>query len=238
MLAIIPARGGSKGLPGKNVRPLGGKPLIAYTIEAALASSSISRVVVSTDCEKIAEVSRRCGADVPFLRPLELAQDNSLAIDAYIYTIEKLKIESQASDFANFVVLQPTSPLRTSADIESSITVFKDRNADAVIACREAPHPVQWYKYIDSNSVLRHYSANSERLKNRQEEPVTYLPNGSVYVLNYAALVSTRTYYTDKTFAYVMPAARSVDIDTIEDFEFAEYQLTRLSQRRSNEHIG
>jgi N-acylneuraminate cytidylyltransferase/CMP-N,N'-diacetyllegionaminic acid synthase len=237
MLAIIPARGGSKGLPGKNIKPLHGKPLIAYTIEAALASPSISRVVVSTECEKIAEVSRRYGSEVPFLRPMELAQDNSLAIDAYIYTIEKLKSESQRGDYANFVVLQPTSPLRTSADIENSIAVFKKRNADAVIACREAPHPVQWHKIIDDNSVLRHYSANSEKLKNRQEEPITYLPNGSVYVLNYGALVSQRTYYTDRTFAYVMPAARSVDIDTIDDFEFAEYQLKRLALRTNEQNI-
>ena len=128
MVAIIPARGGSKGLPGKNIKNLNGKPLIEWTIEAALKSKCIDKVVISTDDTNIASISENAGATVPFLRPQDLATDHSLAIDVYLYTIDKL-IENTSKKYSSFIVLQPTSPLRNSDDIDNAVELFNVKKA-------------------------------------------------------------------------------------------------------------
>jgi CMP-N,N'-diacetyllegionaminic acid synthase len=229
MLALIPARGGSKGLPGKNIRTLAGKPLIAHTIEAALGAKSISRVVCSTDSEEIATVAKTSGAEIPFMRPKELAQDNSLGIDNYIYTVDRLIAEGSTID--EYCVLLPTAPLRDAADIDRAASIFYERRADSVISYYAAPHPVQWYRYIDDEGVLRSFFDDGARLANRQDEHASYLPNGAIYVFRHQLLKETRQYYTDRTFPYLMPANRSVDIDSLEDFEYAEYLLRRRSEQ-------
>ena len=225
MLAIIPARGGSKGLPGKNIRSLGGKPLIAHTIEAALNASSITRVICSTDSQEIADVANAVGAEIPFLRPAHLAQDTSLAIDNYIYTMDRLISEGMSGD--TYCVLLPTAPLRTAADIDGAAKVFEDKHADAVISCYEAPHPVSWHRYLDENGVLRSFETKLDSLANRQDEKISYLPNGAIYIFRHSILKNVRRYYTERTFPFLMAANRSVDIDTIDDFEYAEYLLSR-----------
>jgi N-acylneuraminate cytidylyltransferase/CMP-N,N'-diacetyllegionaminic acid synthase len=222
MIALIPARSGSKGLPGKNIRPLAGKPLIAHSIEAALKAHSIDRVICSTDSEEIAEVAQRCGAEVPFLRPAELAMDSSLSIDNYIYTVDRISRES-GTEIADFVVLQPTSPLRTADDIDAAVAIFRDKKADSVISYYPAPHPVHWHKILDKNGVLRSPFPETSRLANRQQEQVSYLPNGAIYVFRLAILKDLGVYFTDKSYPYLMPAERSVDIDSLSDFQFAEY---------------
>lgn len=223
MIAIIPARGGSKGLPGKNVRPLNGKPLIAYAIEEALKAKHIDRVIISTDDEEIARVAVEYGAELPFMRPAELASDTAMAIDNYIYTIGRLEKEVGKTIDA-FVVLQPTSPLRIAEDIDGAIELFEQKKADSVISyCQEA-HPVTWHKYLDEEGhFVDIFDAN---IKNRQENRVSYYPNGAVYVFR-TAMIRDRKYYTGKSYAYVMPRARSVDIDFIEDFEYAEFLMKR-----------
>ncbi len=224
MIAIIPARGGSKGLPGKNVRPLNGKPLIAYAIEEALKAKHIDRVIISTDDEEIARVAVEYGAELPFMRPAELASDTAMAIDNYIYTIGRLE-EEGGKPIDAFVVLQPTSPLRIAEDIDGAIELFKQKGADSVISyCQEA-HPVSWHKYLDEEG--RFVDIFDANIKNRQENRVSYYPNGAVYVFR-TSMIRERKYYTDKSYAYVMPRMRSVDIDFIEDFEYAEYLLNRL----------
>jgi len=226
MLAIIPARGGSKGLPGKNIRQLAGKPLIVYSIEAALASNAITRVICSTDSEEIASVARAAGADVPFLRPAELAQDDSLAIDNYIYTIDRLIAEGMTVD--EYCVLLPTAPLRNSVDIDNAVQVFDNNQADSVISFYPSPHPVQWHHVIDDQGVLRKFFPEQDgRLANRQDEVVTYLPNGAIYIFRHSILKKTRQYYTDRTYPYLMTANRSIDIDVIDDFEYAEFLLSK-----------
>jgi N-acylneuraminate cytidylyltransferase/CMP-N,N'-diacetyllegionaminic acid synthase len=223
MIAIIPARGGSKGLPGKNVRPLNGKPLIAYAIEEALKTKHIDRVIISTDDEEIAKVAVQYGAELPFMRPSELASDTAMAIDNYIYTIERLENEGGKS-IDSFVVLQPTSPLRIAADIDGAIEMFEQNKADSVISyCQEA-HPVTWHKYLDNQG--RFVDIFDANIKNRQDNRVSYYPNGAVYVFR-TSMIRERKYYTDKSYAYVMPRTRSVDIDFIEDFEYAEFLLKR-----------
>lgn len=223
MIAIIPARGGSKGLPGKNVRPLNGKPLIAYAIEAALKAKHIDRVIISTDDEEIARVAVEYGAELPFMRPSKLASDTAMAIDNYIYTIGRLE-EEGGKPIDDFVVLQPTSPLRIAEDIDGAIDLFEQKKADSVISyCQEA-HPITWHKYLDEEG--RFVDIFDANIKNRQENRVSYYPNGAVYVFR-TAMIRDRKYYTDKSFAYVMPRTRSVDIDFIEDFEYAEFLLKR-----------
>ena len=223
MIAISPARGGSKGLPGKNVRPLNGKPLIAYAIEAALKAKHIDRVIISTDDEKIAHVAVAYGAELPFMRPAELASDTAMAVDNYIYTIDRLEKE-EGKPIDAFVVLQPTSPLRIAEDIDGAIELFYDNKADSVISYTQEAHPVTWHKYIDADGrFIDIFDAN---IKNRQENRISYYPNGAVYVFR-TAMIRERKYYTDKSYAYIMPRSRSVDIDFLEDFEYAEFLLRR-----------
>lgn len=214
--AIIPARGGSKGLPRKNVLDLCGKPLIAWTIEAALGSEYISEAIVSTDDEEIAEISRKYGAKIPFMRPKELATDDSIAIDTYLYTIERLNSEFN-NDYEEFVVLQPTSPLRTSSHIDEAIELFFDKKADSVLSFYENPHPTNWLKIIDENGLLQNYE-KSTLLRNRQDYIKTYLPNGAIVILKYSLLNKERTYYFTKTYPFVMDHLLSIDIDSSEDF--------------------
>ena len=222
MIAIIPARGGSKGLPGKNILPFCGKPLIAWTIETALACKFLDRVIVSTDSEDIAETARTYGAEVPGLRPQELALDNSSAIDVYIYLWEKLTGKAK-SDPVPFVVLQPTSPLRTTNDINSAVKLFHEKDADSIISVSEATHPPVWAKKIDEYGVLRNYFESSQSLSNRQQIPVAYMPNGAIFILKKDLVETKRNYYSDKTYPYHMPYERSLDIDNIWDFRIAEY---------------
>lgn len=225
MLALIPARGGSKGLPGKNIRVLNGIPLIAHTIEAAKNARLIDRIIVSTDDSQIADISKKYGAEVPFMRPSELAADNSLAIDAYIYTIDRLNSEFK-ENITEFAVLLPTSPLRTSEDIDAAIDLFNMKNADSIISYYETPHPLLWARKIDSNRKISNYFVE-DGFKNRQDIEKAYMPNGAIYIFKYSILKELRTYFTENTYAYIMSAENSVDIDTELDFQFAEFLMGR-----------
>lgn len=226
MLAIIPARGGSRGIPGKNIKTLCGKPLIAHTIESAQASTLISRLVLSTDDQEIANIARNYGVEIPFMRPEYLAKSDSQAIDNYIYTIERLN-KNADQKHNEFIVLQPTSPLRTASDIDDAIKLFFAKSADSVISMNEAPHPPMWAKKIDPSGQLVNYFDIDISDQNRQAYDTAYIPNGAIYIFRFQLLKAYHTYYFNKTYAYVMPSERSVDIDTILDFEFAEFLLTR-----------
>ena len=227
MLAIIPARGGSKGLPGKNIKMLAGKPLIAYTIEAALKAKHLTEVIVSTEDEQIAKIAKEYGASVPFMRPVELASDTSLSIDTYLYTLDKYD-KDFGKQYSDFAVLQPTSPLRTGMDIDNAIEMFTKKNADSVISYCEEHHSVFWHKYLDEEGKLSTIFTD-EKIANRQDLKRTYYPNGSIYIFK-TELIRRRAYYTDKTFAYLMDRKRSIDIDTQEDFEYAEFLFDRKKQ--------
>lgn len=223
MLAIIPARSGSKGVPKKNIKELAGAPLISYTIKAAKKSEFITRVIVSTDSEEIADVARKYGAEVPFLRPAELATDDAKAIDVYLYTIERLNLEND-EQINEFLVLLPTSPLRNYMDIDQAIKIFKKKNADSVISVTETEYPPQWIKRISEKGILEDYIQGLNNL-NRQEYEKTYIPNGAIYIFKYNVLKKEYNYYTDKTYPYIMPNIRSIDIDTPLDFMIAEYLI-------------
>ena len=223
MIAIIPARGGSKGLPGKNIKLLNGKPMIAYTIEAANKAKKIRRVIVSTDSIEIAEIAKKYGAEVPFLRPAHLATDDALAVDNYIYTIERINEEDNVK-VDNVVILQPTSPLRTADDIDGAINLFESKNANSVISFCEENHPIKWHKNIDKKG--RVVSIFEDTIANRQEEIPTYYPNGAVFVFKFSFL-KLKKYYSENSFAYIMDRSNSVDIDIIDDFEYAEFLIEK-----------
>jgi N-acylneuraminate cytidylyltransferase/CMP-N,N'-diacetyllegionaminic acid synthase len=230
MIAIIPARGGSKGLPGKNIKMLCGKPLIAYAIECAQKSRYIDRVIVSTDDERIAEVSKSFGAEVPFLRPGFLATDESESIDTFIYTIERLSREWNA-DIDEFAVLLSTAPLRTSCDVDAAIELYYEKNADSVVSYTEDEHPIQWHKYLKEDNSFENIFPDT--ITNRQALRKSYHPNGAIYVFK-SDVIKERKYYTDRSFAYLMPRSRSVDIDTQDDFILAELMIERSGSRTGN----
>lgn len=224
MLAIIPARGGSKGLPGKNIKELNGKPLIAYTIEAAKKVDEIDRVVVNTDSEEIAEVAKKYGAEIPFMRSRELASDTASAIDVYIDTIKRLKYEEDC-----FIVLLPTAPLRTEKHIKEAIDLFRKKGAKTLISIQEAATPASWYMQITQEGKLEslNYGVKSGNTQNRQVNQKEYIPNGAIYILSYALLEEKRTYYCCNTIPYIMSRNVSVDIDTLDDFYYAEYLMKK-----------
>ena len=222
MIALIPARGGSKGLPNKNIKLLDGKPLIAYTIEAALQAKEISRVIVSTDYENIKEVALQYGAEIPFLRPNFLATDSSSSLDVFKYTINRLE-EEENIVIDNFVVLQPTSPLRTSKHIDEAISLFREKEAKAVVSYCKEYHSIFWHKKIDSKGKIVNIF-EGDFSKNRQEIEETYFPNGAIYVFNKNYIFGTKDYSND-CYAYIMDREYSIDIDTIDDFLYAEFLI-------------
>lgn len=228
--AIIPARGGSKGLPRKNVLDICGKPMIAWTIKAALDSKHISDVIVSTDDEEIAKISENWGAQIPFMRPSELAKDDSISIDTYLYTIKKLNSEFNKS-IEEFIVLQPTSPLRTSQHVDEAIELFFEKSADSVLSFYENPHPVNWIKIIDKRGFVKDYQKVS-KMKNRQDFEKTYIPNGAIVIIKYQLLKEFRTYYFKKTLPYIMEKENSIDIDDEFDFRIAEYLLNKIPNNK------
>ncbi|MEA5143326.1 MAG: acylneuraminate cytidylyltransferase family protein [Oscillibacter sp.] len=227
MIALIPARGGSKGLPGKNIRPLCGKPLIAYTIEAARSAASVDRVIVTTDSPEIAAIAREYGAEVPFLRPAALAGDTSSAVDVYLHAVEYLMAEG-GEKIDKFLVLLPTVPLRSAADIDGAVRLLREKNATTVLSVKEAAIPLQWYLELSEQRIVPPAAAV---MKNRQDQKEYCIPNGAVYVLDYGYLKEHRSYYSDRTFAYQMPPERSVDIDALFDFELAEFILEKHLDR-------
>ncbi len=221
MIAIVPARCGSKGLPGKNIKDLHGKPMIAYTIEEALKSQYIDEVIISTDCKEIEKIALEYGAKSLFLRPEVLASDTAIAIDNYIYTVDRLN-EEFGYKIKDFVVLQPTSPLRKSIDIDGAVKLFNDKNADSVVSYTEEHHPIEWHKYITEDGKFENIF--EEKLKNRQEIKPSYYPNGAIFVFKYE-MIKQKKYYTDKSYSYIMPRDRSADVDTMEDFKYIEFLL-------------
>ncbi len=223
ILGVIPARGGSKGLPGKNVRELFGKPLIVWTIEQARNSKYLDEVIVSTDDQVIADISEKHGASVPFLRPKELATDHSRIIDVLIHVIDRLETEGASYDLT--MLLQPTSPLRRSADIDGAIELLFARKAQTVVSVCEAEHHPYGANTLPADGSMRDFLRPEVMNKNRQELPKFYRINGAIYLACCDYLRTCKTLFGSGTYAYVMPQERSIDIDTQLDFEFAEHLL-------------
>ena len=225
VLAVIPARGGSKGIPNKNILPLAGKPLIAWTIAAARDSACLDRVVVSTDSEAIAAVARQSGAEAPFLRPAGLAQDDTPTTDSVAHAARWLA-EHESYRPEAVMILQPTCPLRTAEDIRQALALFVAKAAESVVAvCEAKQHPL-WMKQIEADGRLTAYLPQWEAATRRQDLPRIYALNGALFLVRRDLLVERNTVYSPRTYAYVMPKERSLDIDTPWDLHVAELLLT------------
>ncbi len=236
MIVIVPARGGSKGLPGKNTRPFGGAPLIVHTLRTALAAQSVSRVMVTTDDDEIMRIARDVdGVEIPVRRPPHLASDTANALDAYLHLVDSLEIIEGAAP-REACVLLPTSPLRSAADIDGAIALYRRKKADAVISVSEAK-PLAWLHTVAADGQMAPVVASDGPLVNRQAHKQAYLPNGSIYVFDIEAARMRGSIYGGDMFAYVMPADRSVDIDAEADFLAAEALfLQRLESHRADQH--
>lgn len=221
MVGIVTARGGSKGIPGKNVRAFAGKPLIAWALEAALKSVSVSRVIVSTDSEEIAQVSRDFGAEVPFLRPADLATDEAGSFEVVEHTLRWLEASGGGLP-AEFMLLQPTSPLRTTEDIDTAAKLFSESGADAVVSVTASnPHPYL-SKRTDANGRLIPLFDLLPTAIRRQDLPDAVSVNGAIYILRTAAFLRGRSFVPPDSVPFQMPGERSIDIDEPWQFEVAE----------------
>lgn len=217
VLAVIPARGGSKGVPRKNIRELAGKPLIAWTIEEAKKSKYIDRLILSSEDEEIIDVAKKWGCEVPFVRPKELAQDETPGIEPVLHAVNML------TGYDYVVLLQPTSPLRNSEDIDGSIEMCLYKQALSCVSVTEVDKNPYWMYFLNAKNHMEPVINNSRNYKNRQEIPRIYALNGSVYISNIEQLIAVKSFVESKTIAYPMPKIRSVDIDDEVDFQVAEY---------------
>jgi CMP-N,N'-diacetyllegionaminic acid synthase len=217
LLGLVPARGGSIGIPRKNIRLLGDKPLIAWSIETARRSQYLDRIVVSTDDREIAAEALKFSADVPYIRPAELATSSAQAIDVILHALERIP------DVDAVALLQPTSPFRSVEDIDRAIEKWSVEGVSVVSVVESSDSPYLMYQ-IKSNlmvPIIDHYQADT----NRQLLPVTYLLNGAVYVASRSALIANRSFITTNTSVYIMPEERSIDLDTEADWKYAEFLL-------------
>lgn len=228
LLAIIPARGGSKGLPGKNIKKLCGKPLIVWSIEQAKCCSNIDRIIVSTDDEVIAEVAKKNGAEVPFVRPSELANDLARTIDVIFHAVDWLKKhENFRPEY--ILLLQPTSPLRSKEDILGTIRMSMDKNARAVVSLCETSHHPWWSNSLPENGNMKDFLRPDILNKRRQDLPIFYRLNGAIYLAETDYLHQCNGFLGPHTFAYEMPINRSIDVDSDVDFNLAKLLLKKRS---------
>jgi len=220
LLAVIPARGGSKGIPRKNIKELCRKPLISWTIEAANNISKIDRLILSTDDEEIAAIGRKIGVDVPFLRPQELAADDTPAILTALQILELLP------EFDELLWLQPTSPLRTVEDINQVIEISYRINAASVASVSPVKENPNWVYQLNEQQILTRWIEEPLRLS-RQELQQAYVLNGAIYWAQVEWLKQKRAFVSGETQGYVMPVERSIDLDTPLDWEWVEFLMSR-----------
>lgn len=223
-LAIIPARSGSKSLPDKNILPLNGKPLLAWSIDAAQQSGMFDTIHVSTDSEQYAEIARKYGADVPFLRSAAASSDTASSWLAVLEALEKYG--DIGKHFDTIALLQPTSPLRTPEDIRNAYRVMEERNAQAIVSVCETEQYPLWCNTLPENGCMNQFLPPAEEDLPRQAMPLYYQINGAIYLLSVKALQKHgQVAYDQDCYAYVMPRERSIDIDEAVDFAVAEFLL-------------
>ena len=215
-LAIIPARGGSKRLPRKNILDLCGKPLIAYTIEAALKSKYISKVIVSSDDEEILNIAKEYKADF-IKRPDELARDTTPTEPVVEHILQNIK---DLGNYSYLVLLQPTSPLRDEKDIDEAISkLIQEKDATALISVKEIDNKILKAFKINNNGYLEGISNNKYPFMRRQDLPKVFMPNGAIYIISINEFLKTKRLFSDNAISYLMNEEKSLDIDTIDDFE-------------------
>jgi len=219
VLALIPARGGSKGLPRKNIIPIAGKPMIAWTIEAAKKSQYIDRVVVSSDDTEIIQIARQFGGEAPFVRPSHLAQDDSPTIDAVVHALDNLP------EYDVVILLQPTSPLRDAQDIDNAIDTLFLTNASSCVSVTEPDKSPYWMFTVNKKGKIRPLLSQELSNKPRQSLPPIRVLNGAIYIVKTETLKTNRELLTHDTVPYMMSKEHSIDVDYELDLKLADYLL-------------
>lgn len=220
VLAIIPARGGSKGIPRKNIKPLAGKPLIAWTIEEAKKSKYIDRLILSSEDDEIIKIAKEWGCEVPFVRPKELAQDDTPGIEPVIHALNTLP-----EKYDCICLLQPTSPLRKVEDIDGCIEKCILMNASSCVSVTEVDKHPYWMYKIGDNEKMKPLFPNTHELSRRQDLPKVYTLNGAVYIADSIWLLQSKSFINDQTIPYCMEVSNSLDIDSETDFQICESLL-------------
>lgn len=220
VLAIIPARGGSKGVPRKNIKLLGGKPLIEWTVEAAKGSRYIGQIVISTDDEEIASVAKNAGCELPFMRPEYLATDTASSMDVIAHTIDSLE-----GSYNWLVLLQPTSPFRTAQHIDQAFELILKYNASSCVSVVESNKSPEWMFWLDDEGRSMSPILEGVPSTRRQDCRTAYLMNGALYICSVKAFEEQKKLVFADTVPYVMSETDSLDIDTLEDFYRAEFKL-------------
>ncbi len=224
IIAAIFARGGSKGVPGKNIRPLAGKPLIAYSIELALSIPEISEVIVSTDDDKIAEVAKKYGAQVPFMRPAELAQDDSPEWLAWRHLVQTISVNDNPVDV--MVSIPTTSPLRAKEDVTRSLDLLMSSDADVVVGIQETDrNPFFNMVVMDDTQTIKVANASPQGVFRRQDAPKIYDMTTVVYAVKAPYIMTSDSLFAGRVKAVMIPRERAIDIDTELDFKIAELLL-------------
>jgi CMP-N-acetylneuraminic acid synthetase len=237
-LALIPARGGSRGVPRKNVRPLLGRPLIAYTIDAARAARTLARVVVSTEDAEIAAVAAACGAEVPFHRPAALAADETPMLPVVQHALRALAARDDIYDAV--CLLQPSAPLRTAREIDACVALLAASDADAVVSVRAVPneHNPHWVYFRAPNGALRLAMGDAEPIARRQALPPAFHRDGAVYVTRAAVVLEGGSLYGARCLGHECRSAGRVNIDTMDDWRRAERLLRRRVAARAAAPAG
>ena len=229
VLGIVTARGGSKGVPRKNIRMLGGKPLIAWTADAARAATRLARTVVSTEDDEIAKVAREVGLEVPVMRPVELALDATPSLPVVQHMVRAL--EEMGDRYDAICLLQPTSPFRRPSEIDGCLALLESSRADSVVSVLPIPvdHHPYWAYLVGDDGALRLATGEAAPTTRRQDLPPAVHRNGSVYAMRRDVLIEGNSLYGARTVGFAVDAARSVNIDTLADWAQAEDLLAAMA---------
>lgn len=223
-LAIIPARSGSKGLPDKNIKEMNNKPLIAYTIEACIRAQVFDEILVSTDSIQYADIARKYGASIPFIRPQYLSSDTAATYDVILHVIHQLETLGRTYDY--FMLLQPTSPLRDEKDILQSIEILFNNSANSVVSICEVEHPVQLMVKLNDKGRLD-FCFNDKKQMRRQDSLQQFRINGAIYLCSINYFLKHKSFYGERSYPYMMNKIASIDIDDMDQFEIAEALLKK-----------
>jgi len=233
ILALIPARGGSKRLPNKNILKLSNKPLIGWTIEAAKKSKYIDQIFISTDSPEIKDVAESFDCNVPYLRSKSLSTDSSTTLDVAIDVIHKFRKDQVFFDY--LILLQPTSPLRKESHIDEAIEVFFEKKANSIISVSLAEHSSYWVNTIPKDGSMTNFLRKEFQNKRRQDLPKEYRLNGAIYLISIESLIHEKSFFTkEKSYAYIMEFENSIDIDSVYDFELAQIILKSQNKKPPN----
>lgn len=228
VLFVITARGGSKGVPRKNIKPICGLPLIAFKIMAAQKTKLEKRIIVSTDDEEIADVARKYGAEVPFLRPDYLASDEASSIDVVLHTMKWIN-ENDTTDYDYVCLLEPSSPFTKASDLDMAVELLYKKGADTLLGMKEVEVTRNFINVLDTNGGLSFFYDEMKKSKSarRQDQATEYTMNGCMYISRWDYFMENKTFHSKNSLPYIMPEIQSLEIDNMIDYYFACYLVEK-----------